>query len=166
MRQNGPARVIHLEPSPIERAQEDINRAMANYRDLEEHCAGLQQEIIDLRVENGALVAEVNMLREALERSENDRVRLQAVSSTLTGQLLGINAVIAEAMRTAIKHGIEATEQREDTLEHAGAESRDVLQRVEPAAAPETAPEPNASPRHPQAVGAPLEQVDWSRLPR
>jgi chromosome segregation ATPase len=139
---------------------------MANYRDLEQHCTGLQQEIIDLRVENGSLVAEVNMLREALERSENDRVRLQAVSSTLTGQLLSINAAIAEVMRTAIKHGIEAVEQREDNLDQAGAEARDVLRRVEPAGASETAPESTPSPRPPQAVGAPLEQVDWSRLPQ
>jgi hypothetical protein len=119
----------------------ELERAFMNYKEMEKECAKLRHEHNETRVHNGALVAEVGMLREALERSESDRIRLQAVSSTLMGRLLAINSVIGDAVKASIKHGIEAVEaaapeeQRQDA-----AEVHDILERVELAASSDRIP--------------------------
>lgn len=108
----------------------------------------------------GSLTAEVAMLREALERSDTDRIRLQAVSSSIMGGLLAINSVIADQVKLAVKHGVEAVaEAKEDTeLEKAASEVADILQRIPERPAPEPAPLRLGSPRAPNAFagGTPL----------
>lgn len=122
----------------------------------------------DMGIQTGSLLAEVGMLREALQRSDTDRIRLQAVSSTLLGRLLAINAVIADAVAAARRNGIEAVEAAPDEeLEKAASEVAEVLRRVEPVASTPEPAAPNPSPAPPKAaVGGPMPPVDWTRLPQ
>jgi hypothetical protein len=106
----------------------------------------------DLRVENGSLVAEIHMLRDALERTESDRVRLQAFSSGIMGRLLAINDTIAGAVKFSIKEGVEAAEEHETAKEQPVAEAAEPAQRV---SAPTPLPPPAGiipSPRRPHEV--------------
>jgi len=140
--------------SPIHRAfWEDYHRMAENLRASE-------QKSSDLLVQSMNLMSEVHMLRDALERADADRVRLQAISSTLLGRLLAINDTIAGAVKASIKDGIEAVHaaKAEDDLEQAGAEAQEIIQRVEPVPPTPAAPLTIASVR--AAVG-PLAAVDW-----
>lgn len=124
---------VSMPPAP----RDEFREAFENYQNMKDEVARLTQENLNLRIENGSLVAENGILREQCERSDSDRVRLQAVSSTLTGQLLAINAVIADAMRLAVKNGVDAetTAAKQDekkNLDEAGAEIRDIIERVSP----------------------------------
>ncbi len=92
------ASVPQMEPNLLQRAYE-------NYSTMEEQLAEARQKIVELSIDNGSLVAEVSMLREELARADADRIRLQAVSSTLSGELLSINDVIAGAVRRALDAG-------------------------------------------------------------
>lgn len=124
-------------PTPLrprlDTVRNPLEDALNNYGQMERDLHAAQGNVSQLRVENGSLVAEVNMLREALERSESDRIRLQAVSSTLMGQLMAINAVIGDAVKLSIKHGVEAAEEQKpeetEELNRAGAEVREILTR-------------------------------------
>lgn len=111
----------------------------------------------------GSLTAEVNMLKDALDRSETDRIRLEAVSSQLLGRLLAINSVIGDAVKASIKHGIEAVEEArpEPELEQAANEVRGILQRVAPVPQPLERLDQTPPPRAPQAVGGPLAPVPF-----
>lgn len=156
--------IAHMRRNAIPQIEENpIQKAMDNYADMERDLADCMEKNRDLVVDNGALVAEVNMLREALERADSDRIRLQAVSSTLTGQLLAINAVIGEAMRTAIKNGIEAEDAagKSTDLDQAGNEAKGILQRVKPQDGGEEPVAPQTSPAPPQAAIAAIGVVDW-----
>ena len=121
------------EPNPLQKAFDDY-RAMERARDEARH------ECTELRIHNGALVAEVQMLREALDRSDTDRVRLQAIASTFVGGVRSLNAVAADLYNLAIKNGVEAEEARRpdvekaaaDALDQAAAEIRDIIDRVPP----------------------------------
>lgn len=130
----GDHRLPPAEPNPLQKAYDD-------YNDMKRQHAQAKHECNELRIANGALHAEVNMLREALERCDNDRTRLQAVSSSLAGGLRAINAVIADQLRSAIAHGIKAVEAAapEEQRQEA-AEARDILERVEPAASSDRIP--------------------------
>lgn len=158
-----------MEQNPIQKARDDIEKAMENYSDLERERDDLTREINDLRVDNAALVGEVNMLREEMARCDKDRVRLQAVSNTLLGRLFSINDVIGGAVRAAIKDGIEAVDppKSDEAIEKAAGEVHSILQRVQPHPGTEATAAPKASPAPPQAVGAAIPpEVDWAKLPQ
>ena len=129
-------------PARITEPRDELHEAFENYRQLKAENSRLMQENLELRVENGSMVAEVRMLREALDKSDDDCRRLQATSSSLAGGLKAINAVIADQLRTAIKNGIEAVnpDEKEAELEEAGAEVRGIIERVEPAATADILP--------------------------
>ena len=117
-------------PSPLQ-------QAFDNYRDMEVQLALAHGVANDMRGQNAALLSEVNMLREAYERSDSDRIRLQAISSALLGRLLSINDVIGGAVKESIRQGVEAstteaTKKADEELEVAGAEARAIFARVEP----------------------------------
>lgn len=115
-----------------------LEKAFSDYQRMEHELGSVKAKNEDLLVTNMNLLSEVQMLREAFGQADADRMRLQAVSSTLSGQLLAINAVIADAMRLAIKHGVEAT-QPDPGLERAAGEAAEIIQRLEPVAAPAVA---------------------------
>jgi hypothetical protein len=81
-----------------------------NYSQMEEQLAEAGTKNHQLSVENGVLLAEVNMLREQLEASQRDARRLQAVASTFGGQARALQAVFTSITELAVKHGIEAAE--------------------------------------------------------
>lgn len=136
------------EPNPLRRALDD-------YHHMEDEVIRTRADSVGLRTQNQSLIAEVGMLREALERSDNDRVRLQAVSSTLLGRLLAINDVIGGAVKASIKDGIEAAAVAPDVkLEQDAKAIQAVLQRVSPAASDKEPPVTLPNQRPPQ--------VDWS----
>lgn len=148
-----------MEPSPLEKAFSDYNRMAAEVESVRAH----NQHLIS---ENAKLASEVSMLREMLKISDTDRIRLQGVSSTLMGQLMSINAVIGDAVRLSIKHGVEAVQQAEgedQELEEAGKAVQDVIQRVQPVAATEPPARLQAPVRAPQAVVGGLPVVDFRR---
>jgi predicted nuclease with TOPRIM domain len=126
-------RLPTVELSPLQKAFDDYNEMKAE-RDR------LRHEMNELRIQNGALIAEVNMLRDSLERCDSDRTRLQSVSSTLLGQLMAINAVIADSVRLSIKNGVEAAEAAKARgnreLNKAGAEASEIIERITPTAVP------------------------------
>lgn len=70
-------------------------------RDAVQH----RDDNVNLRVENANLLSEVNMLREAWERSEASRIRLERMSSALVARLGVIQETITVAARDAIKEG-------------------------------------------------------------
>lgn len=123
-------------PARIAEPRDELQEAFENYRQLKIEHARVVQENLDLRVENGALVAEVNMIREAHERAETDRVRLQAIASTFVGGIRGLNAVAADLYSLAIKHGLEAVDaikpEEKTEMDQAGTEIRDIIERVAP----------------------------------
>ena len=129
-------------PARIPEPRDELQEAFENYRQLKIEYARVLQENLDLRVENGALVAEVNMIRESYREADSDRCKLQAVSSSLAGGLKAIKAVIDDQLRTAIKNGIEAVEpgELEAELEQAGAEVRDIIERAAPTPLPDVRP--------------------------
>ncbi len=148
------------EPSPLQRAFDDYHRMEAELRATAEK----NQQLL---VQNMNLVSEVSMLREAYERADGDRIRLQAISSTLLGRLLAINHAIGGAVKASIKDGIEAVHaaKAEDELERDAQDVQEVLQRVQPLRAPERPAVPQTRPAPPQAVGRPMPGIEWG-LPR
>ncbi len=142
-------------PEPQEQPN-PLQRALNDYHLMEREKDAAVGQAADLRATNGALVAEVNMLREALERADGDRIRLQAISSTLLGRLLAINDTIAGAVRAAVKDGIDASTPKEPEPALS-----------EPAEAPQSAPEPVAPEQPLRVLSTPVPPVaDWSRLPQ
>lgn len=117
----------------IPEPRDELTEAFENYKALKIEHARVVQENIDLRVENGALAGEVAMLREQVGQSDTDRIRLQAVASSMAGGLRAINAVIADQLRTALKNGLDAVQKADaQDLDPAGAEASEILERVEP----------------------------------
>jgi hypothetical protein len=155
-----------IEPRQADR--NPLQSAFDDYQRMEAELRAVTEKNQQLLVQNMNLVSEVSMLREAYERADGDRIRLQAISSTLLGRLLAINDAIGGAVRASIKDGIEAshTAKAEDELEQAGADVQEVLQRVQPLRAPEPPARPLASPAPPQAIGRAIPAVDWSQVPR
>lgn len=121
-----------------QRQPNDLERALNNYREMEADRDRLRESHADLLVSNRSLQAEVNMLRESLERSDNDRIRLQAIASTFVGGIRSLNAVCTDLYSLAIKNGVEAAEaaqpEAKAELDAAGAEVRDIIERTTPAA--------------------------------
>lgn len=116
-------------PNPLQRALDD-------YHAMEAELTRAQVELQSVMVQNRGLVSEVEMLREALERSDSDRIRLQAISSTLLGRLLAINDCIAGAVKASIRDGIEAVHEAkpDPELEKAAEEVAEILHKIEPLA--------------------------------
>lgn len=157
------------------RATEERNplqKAYDSYHEMErERDAGLQ-EISELITGNNALVAEVNMLRENLTRSETERIRFQSIANTLLGRLLAINDTIAGAVKASLAAGVEPAETEEqlqasvssDTREDLSEADREAIQRFAPKPGPKTPTEtkviPAPSPVAGAAIGVPA--VDWS----
>jgi hypothetical protein len=151
------AAALEMEPNPLQKALE-------NYQELERQWHETRTVNGDLRANNAALLSEVGMLRDLLMAADADRVRWQATAATLLGRLYAINDVVGGAVRAAIRDGLEATkpEDRKDDLEQAGAEVAAILQRVEPVAAPEAPPAPQAAPKPTQgAGGTPMPAIDF-----
>jgi hypothetical protein len=117
-----------------------------NYSEMEDHLQQAAAENHRLSVENGVLLAECNMLREALALAERERMRLQAVSSTFGGQARALQSVFHSIVELAIKNGYEAAEQ-------AAQQPQAAPQKPEPIDASEIAPQRKSS-------GAPP-VVDW-----
>lgn len=119
------------------REPSELERALNNYRQMESDVARLQAEKTELLVSNRSLQAEVNMLREALERSDTDRIRLQSVASTFMGGIRALNATTLDLVNLAIKNGVEAATaakpEEKAQLDEAGVEARDIIERIEPA---------------------------------
>lgn len=91
--------------------QKEFARVVAdNYSMMEEQLAETVTKNHELAVENGVLLAEVNMLREALDKAEREARRLQAVSSTFGGQARALQSVFSSIIELAIKNGYEAAE--------------------------------------------------------
>lgn len=149
------------EPNPLQKALDD-------YHLMETELAAARQQVREVTVDNHTLLAEVNMLREELQRADADRLRLQAISSTLLGRLLAINDTIGGAVRASIKAGIEATAEvkPDPDLEKAGAEAQAILQRVVPMERTEAPVPREVIPVTPQAAGAAIPAIDWHRLPQ
>lgn len=139
--------------------------AYQNYHLMEQELTANRNKIQELLVTNMSLLSEVSMLREALERSDSDRIRLQAISSTLLGRLLAINDCIGGAVKASIRDGIEAAQQADadPELEQASREAGEIIQRVQPMEQPKVAPV--ATPLRGAHVAA-LAPIDWSRLPQ
>lgn len=155
-----------IEPRQADR--NPLQSAFDDYQRMETELRTTSERNKQLLVENMNLVSEVSMLREAYERADGDRIRLQAISSTLLGRLLAINDVIGGAVRASIKDGIEASHaaKAEDELERDAQEVQEVLQRVQPLQAPEPPARPQVTPAPPQAIGRAIPAVDWSQVPR
>lgn len=123
-------------PTRIAEPRDELHEAFENYRQLKIEHARVQQENLNLRVENGSLVAELGMIREAHDRAETDRVRLQAIASTFVGGIRSLNAVAADLYALAIKNGLEAVDaikpEEKMELDQAGAEAHDIIERVVP----------------------------------
>lgn len=158
----------HRTPAPA-MEENPIQRALDNYHEMEHQRDMAVAEAADLRATNSALLAEINMLREAYERADTDRIRLQTIASTLLGRLLAINDTIAGAVKASIKDGIEAVHaaKAEDELEQAGDEAQDILQRVRPEAGTDAADIRMASVEalQPREMAIPP-NIDWRQLPQ
>lgn len=120
-----------------------IQAALDNYNQIADELVMVKHERDELITHNRSLVAEVNMLREAYDKADSDRIRLTQVSSTLHGELKGIQAIIDSAVRTAVREGVQAAQRHEEqkeiateeeTLQHAAEEVQEIFQRVEPVA--------------------------------
>jgi hypothetical protein len=101
-----------------------------------------EDQITELSIANGSLIAEVNMLRGQLQLADADRIRLQATASTLSGELMAIQDVINGSVRRALSAGIEAAQTKE---QHIAEVQADAENAVEAALAQEPEPE-KASP--------------------
>ena len=143
---------LNAEPNPLQRAFDD-------YKRMEGELAATKVKQQELLTQNMSMLAEVNMLREAYERADCDRIRLQQIASTLLGRLLAINDTIAGAVKASIRDGIEAASQAEMPI----AEPAEPVQSVlsgEPVEIP-TAPKPSLRP-----VGATLPPAPEWGLPQ
>lgn len=120
-----------------------IQDALDNYNQIADELVMVKSERDELITHNRSLISEVGMLREAYEHADAERIRLMQVSSTLHGELKGIQAIINSAVATAVQAGVQAAQQHqakieataeEEHLQHAGEEAQAILQRVEPIA--------------------------------
>lgn len=131
-------RIVQDIQSPTQPPQirDQLAEAFENYKRMAAEVEKYKVLTMDLRVENGSLVAEVTMLREALERSDADRIRLQAIASTFVGGVRSLNAVAADLYKLAIKNGLEAADaikpEEKTAMDQAGAEVRDIVERANP----------------------------------
>lgn len=130
------------------RQPNDLQRALDNYNDMEADRDRLREAHADLLVANRSLQTEVNLLRETLTQSQKDCRRLQAVASTFGGQARSLSAIFNDIMALAIKHGIEAAQvtapEETEQLNRDGAEVREIIERIEPAAPAGAVLAPNA----------------------
>lgn len=120
-------RLPPTEPNPLQKAYDD-------YRAMERDRNQLQHECGELRIANQALMSEVSMLREMIERCEKERRRAQAVASTFAGQARALGAIINDINSLAIKNGIEAAEtpQEQKAHEEAAIAIADIIERAVP----------------------------------
>ncbi len=151
-----------------------IQRALDNYTEMEQLLVAANDKNRLLSIQNTALLNEIGMLREAVERSDRDRMRLQAVASTFGGQARALAAIFNDIMALAIKQGIEAADGPKteasptDDLKQAGDEAQAIIQRIVQREATREPSSGEASPRAPQAVVVATvpAPVDWARLPQ
>lgn len=134
-------------------------RAVANYSEMEEQLAEANRKIVELSIDNGSLTAEVNMLREELARADADRLRLQAVASTLNGELTAIKDVIDGSVRRALEAGVrvKAEPPRQEPMKPTHEAAVEELSQL--------AAEAKALPGPPKVDGKSIPtQVDWSQI--
>jgi thiamine monophosphate synthase len=120
-------RLPATEPNPLQKAYDD-------YRAMERDRNQLQHECGELRIANQALMSEVSMLREMIERCEKERRRAQAVASTFAGQARCLGVIINDINELAIKNGIEAAETPQEKManEEAAVEVAKIIERTVP----------------------------------
>lgn len=145
---------ISMEKNPLLRAADD-------YVEMEQRLEECQEKVRTLTIDNGVLLAEVKMLREELARADADRIRLQAVASTLSGELLSINDVIAGAVRRALESGVSAARKAQQAPPAAEKPAQEAalveLEKLTEA--------PKALQAPPQAAGTALPgKVDWAQV--
>ena len=148
-----------METNPLQTALDDYHRMAAEVEMVRANNR-------DLITENSKLIAEMNMLRESYERADSDRIRLQAIASTLLGRLFSINDVIAGAVKQSVKDGLQAVDVAEVERALGAARERptEPAEGTLPKAVDLDAARPLHSPRAPQeASGAIPPQVDWRR---
>jgi len=90
---------------------EDHERLTLQVKELEEHNTSL-------RTQCASLAAEVNMLREELDRTDKARIQIQGFASGMMTRLEVINTTIQTAIREASSHKIKEptpVEKPEDT---------------------------------------------------
>ena len=119
------------EPNPLQQAYDD-------YRAMERDRNQLKHECGELRISNQALMSEVSMLREMIERCEKERRRAQAVASTFAGQARALGAIINDINSLAIKNGIEAAETPQERVASQDdvAKVAEIIERVAPTVPP------------------------------
>jgi hypothetical protein len=142
-----------------------LQEALDNYHEMENQRDEAINRADSMNATNAALVTEIGVLRDQLARSDAERIRLNAVGSTLLGRLMAIHDTIAGAVKAAAREGVLPN----DGLEQAGAEAQSILQRVQtvqPPETPETPKPPQRAPQEAGAVGGVIPVVDWSRLPQ
>jgi len=165
------------------RATEERNplqKAYDSYHEMERERDTALQEVTEMITSNNALVSEVNMLREALDRSEVDRIRFQGISSTLLGRLLAINDTIAGAVKASIRDNFKPVVTLEDETEadlqasvsgdaadNLSQADREAIQRFAPKPGAKTPTETNVIPAPSPVAGAAIgvPAVDWGRGP-
>jgi hypothetical protein len=161
-------RLATSERNPLQKAYDDYHE-MERQRDL------AIDEVASLTFTNNSLLAELTVLRESFERSENNRVRFQSISATLLGRLLAINDCIAGAVKASVEAGIEPQPASldDETEEHLQAElaasieggfseaDREAVERYAPKEGPKTPTEIKATPEPPEAAGGGLPKIQW-----
>lgn len=143
-----------LDPKELQTKLDDY------YANIEHRLQQAEADNVSLSIEKGSLVAEVGMLREQLARADTDRVRLQAVASTLSGELMAIRDVIDGSVRRALEAGIIAQKTPP-------AEPERLTQKAAMVELEKLAEEPRALQAPPQETrGAIAPPVDWSQIPQ
>ena len=116
--------------------QIDGRSTAAQFLDEHDHLVSEVMLLTDhntsLLAQNAALLSEVNMLREELDRSDHDRVRIQGFAAGLAARLSVIQETISVALREAASHKIkpEKTIQQQKTEDIETAEIRDLVARL------------------------------------
>lgn len=152
---NLPNKMPDLGPNPLQRALDNYHEMEARCRQLEEQCTTLRQRNVEMATENG-------VLREALDKSDTERMRLQNISSVLMGRLMAINDTIAGAVKMSLQQTIPVDTSEED-LERIGAEVREATQRADLGLPPETPDDRKATQAPPQGLaGASVPRNEFS----
>lgn len=149
-------RLATSERNPLQKAYDD-------YHEMERQRDMALDQVDELTRSNVVLMAELKMLRENYQRSENDRVRFQSISATLLGRLLAINDCIGGAVRASIGAGIEPVYVPDPDihLEQAGKEAQAIIQSFPATEPPMGQVTPEASPEPPAALGGALPAALW-----
>lgn len=99
------AQVHRTIQSPLEEERSRVQSFLEDYDRAIFDLGKEKEENASLRTENANLLSEINMLREALEISDNKRIKTERMTGALVARLGTIKDVIDTAAREAIKQG-------------------------------------------------------------